>query len=82
MATQGQRQNYLFRPTTNDSKNLARYDEQANLWYRAYQSAERRNRPPDYKGVFSAISLILSLVLSIIMLIILSVKQLFRWIKS
>lgn len=82
MATQGQRQDYLFRPTTNDSTNLARYDEQANLWYRAFKSAERRNMTTDYAGTFNTIGLILSLIFSLILVILLSIVELIKWVRS
>lgn len=80
--TQGERQNYLFRPTTRDSVNLARYDEQADLWYKAFKNAERKNRPTDYQGTFNTIGLIFSLVLSLITLFVLLLMNLIKWLRS
>jgi hypothetical protein len=37
MTTQGERQEFLWRPNTNDSTNLARYDQEAQLWTNAFR---------------------------------------------
>jgi hypothetical protein len=41
MATQGQRQNFMWRPNTNDSTTLTRYDQEAAHWVRAVTNASR-----------------------------------------
>lgn len=82
MPTQGERQGYLFRPTTRDSVNLARYDEQADLWYKAFKNAERKNKPTDYRSTFNTIGLLISLFVSLLVLIVLSLIQLIKWLRK
>lgn len=77
--TQGERQDYLFRPTTKDSINLARYDEQANLWYRAFKSAREKNKEFDFKSLFKTVDLIFSFVLVIIWLLILYLLKFIKY---
>lgn len=82
MVSQEQRQGYIFRPTTNDSTNLSRYDEQANLWYRAFKSAENKNKPTNYKETFNTIGLLFSLVAMLVTSIILLMVQFIKWLRS
>lgn len=82
MATQGERQDFKWRPNDYSSTTLARYDQEAEHWYKAFKNAERKNRPSDYRGAFNTIGLIISLVISMITLMVLSAIQLIKWIRS
>lgn len=82
MPSQGERQDFLWRPNTNDSTNLARYDAEAELWYKAFKSAERKHRPRSIKEDFGVIGLVFQLVFSLIFLIVVSIIDFFKWLKS
>lgn len=82
MATQGERQDYLWRPNDNSVTTKTRYDQEAEHWYRAFKNAERKNRPTDYSGTLNTIGLLISLVVSLIILIIISIIQLFKWLRK
>ncbi|WMI68807.1 hypothetical protein [Mangrovimonas sp. YM274] len=82
MATQGERQDFKWRPNDYGSTTLARYDQEAEHWFRAFRNAERKNRPTDYKGDLNTLGLLISLVVSLITLIVLLVVQLIKWLRS
>ena len=70
MATQGQRQqNFLWRPNTNDSTTLTRYDQEASHWVRAFKNA---NRPKaSFSGTMGTVGLVFQLVMHLILLVVL-----------
>ncbi|OMP29734.1 hypothetical protein [Mangrovimonas sp. DI 80] len=82
MVTQGERQDYKWRPNDYSSTTLARYDQEAEHWYRAFKNAERKNKPADHKGDLNTLGLLISLIISLITLIILLVVQLVKWLRS
>jgi hypothetical protein len=82
MRTQGERQNYMWRPNTNDSTTLARYDQEAEHWHRAFKNAEAKNRPADYANAIQVIGLLLSLVISLITLIIMLLVEFVKWLRK
>lgn len=80
MATQGQRQNYQWRPNTYDSTTLTRYDQEASHWVRAFKNA---NRPqPTFVGTLGVIGLILQLVYNILWLVFYGIASAFVWLFS
>ena len=82
MVTQGDRQNFQWRPNTNDSTNLARYDAEAELWFKAFKSAERKHRPRSIKEDLSVIGLALSLILNLVWLAGILLVKFFNWISK
>lgn len=82
MATQGERQDFKWRPNDNSSTTLTRYDQEAEHWYRAFKNAERKNRPVDFQSVFTFIGLIFSLISSLIVLAVVLLGRLINHIKK
>lgn len=81
MTSQGERQNFNWRPNDNSSTTLLRYDQEAEHWVRAFKNAERNNRPTDYKSSFRVFGLFISLVFSLTVLIVLSTIQFIKWLR-
>jgi hypothetical protein len=82
MATQGERQNFNWRPNDNSSTTLTRYDQEAEHWVRAFKNAERKNQPTNYKSDFQTIGLFISLAFSLISLVIMLIFKIFNWLSS
>jgi len=64
MVTQGERQNFLWRPNTNDSTTLARYDQEAQHWVKAFKSASRPQT--SLSGALYGIGVILNFILALL----------------
>ncbi|MGY0391732.1 hypothetical protein ACW5R3_04100 [Bizionia sp. KMM 8389] len=82
MATQGERQDFNWRPNDNSSTTLTRYHQEAEHWVRAFKNAESKHKPVNYKEDIQTIGLIISLVLSLITLSCLILVKVFQWLKS
>ena len=80
MPNQGERQNFKWRPNDYSSTTLARYDQEAEHWHRAFKNAEAKNRPADYAGAIEAMGLAVSLVISLITLIIMLLVEFVKWL--
>lgn len=79
MATQGQRQDFKWRPNDYSSTTLARYDQEADHWYVAFKNAESRHKPVDYGAAFGFIGLLLNLAFTLIWLLFRGLRALFVW---
>ncbi|WP_242093151.1 hypothetical protein [Aestuariivivens sediminicola] len=82
MATQGERQDYLWRPNDESSTTRMRYELEADHWYRAFKSAERKHRPTSLKSDLAVIGLIFSLVGSLLVLVIALIIEFVKWVRS
>ena len=82
MPTQGERQQYLWRPNDESSTTRARYDAEADHWYRSFKSAERKHTPVSIGETFGVIGLILSLFLNLILLIVLLLTDLIKYLRK
>lgn len=82
MATQGERQDYLWRPNDNSVTTRTRYDLEAEHWYRAFKSAERKHRPTSLKSDLAVIGLLLSLATSLVILVVMLVISFIKWVRS
>lgn len=82
MPTQGERQQYLWRPNDESATTRARYDAEADHWYRSFKSAERKHAPVSIGETFGAIGLILGLILNLILLFLLSIISLIKYLKK
>jgi len=82
MATQGERQNFNWRPNDNSSTTLARYDQEAEHWYKSFKSAELKNNRSSIKSSLSVIGLFISLVFSLITLVVILILNLIKWARS
>lgn len=82
MATQGERQDFLWRPNDNSVTTKTRYDLEAEHWVRAFKSAERKHRPSSIRADLSVIGLFIQLAFSLITLVVVSIIDFIKWIRS
>jgi len=82
MATQGQRQDFIFPPNDNSVQTNLRYDLLAEKWVKSRKAAERKYRPSSFKHDLSVIRLVFQLVFSLLAIIVLSIVELVKWIRS
>lgn len=82
MATQGQRQEFLWRPNDNSVTTRTRYDLEAEHWHKSFKAAERKHKPRNIKEDLSVIGLIFQVVFSLIALIVLSIIELVKFLRS
>jgi hypothetical protein len=83
MPTQGERQNYQWRPNDNSSTTRLRYDLEAEHWLKSFKAAERKHKPSVPIGTdFGVIGMVLQLVFSLLMLVVLSLIQGVKWLRS
>jgi len=80
--TQGERQSFNWRPNTNDSQTLARYDQEAQHWARAFKNAESRNKKTSLNETLGFIGLVFSLIFSLIGLLSILLVRLINWLRS
>jgi hypothetical protein len=80
MPTQGERQNYMWRPNDNSSTTKLRYDLEAEHWYTAFKNAESKNKPTDWGATFGIIGMVITLVFNIIWMLLYGLKKLITWI--
>ncbi|MEC3906121.1 hypothetical protein VOI54_03770 [Tamlana sp. 2201CG12-4] len=82
MATQGERQDFLWRPNTNDSTNLTRYEAEVELWLKAFKSAERKYSRKPFQESVTVIGLVLSLTVNLIWMVGLLGVRVFQWLRK
>lgn len=82
MASQGERKEFLHRPNDESVTTRLRYDLEADHWYRSFKSAQMKHKKVSLNETIGVISLVISLVGSIIILVLLSLKELFKWLRS
>ena len=80
--TQGERQNYNWRPNDNSSTTRLRYDMEAEHSYKSFKSAERKHKPSSISADLSVVGILIQLVFSLLTLIILGIIQIVQWIRS
>lgn len=76
MASQGERQNYVWRPNDNSSTIRLRYDLEAEHWVRAVNSAQEKAKPMNVGAAFGTIGLVIQLIYNIIWLLVYGIKSL------
>jgi hypothetical protein len=83
MPSQAERESkFIWRPNTNDSTNLTRYSQEAELWHKAFLSAQAKHKKTSLSDTIGVINLVVSLVSSLIVLILLSLIELVKWLRS
>lgn len=82
MASQGERQNYLWRPNDESATTKMRYDLEADHWYRSFKAAEMKHRMPSIKSDLSVIGLLINLAVTLLILVVLCLIDLFKWWRS
>jgi len=82
MVTQGERQNYLWRPNDNSSTTRMRYDLEAEHWLKSFSNVNKNSQKnvPNFKGDFQALGIVLGLIFNVIFIILLSISKLFSWL--
>jgi len=81
MVTQGDRQDYKWRPNDNSSTTRMRYDLEAEHWTRAFKSAEMKHRAVSPIESTEVIGILLKLVISLLVLVVLCLLDFFKWLK-
>ena len=82
MPTQGERQDYLWRPNDNSVTTRTRYDLEAEHWYRSFKAAERKHKPSSIRSDLSVIGLFIQLTFSLLTLIIIALIDFIKWLRS
>lgn len=80
--TQGERQNYQWRPNDNSSSTRMRYDLEAEKWTRAFKSAQMKQQSVSLGDSLSVIGMVISLLASVIVLIVVLLVDLYKWVRS
>ncbi|WP_431107215.1 hypothetical protein [Winogradskyella poriferorum] len=81
MPTQGERQNYLWRPNDNSDTTRLRYDLEAEHWVRSVRSAEAKYEKTSFRDTLSALGLVLNLVLSLSALILILITDIVKYLR-
>jgi hypothetical protein len=80
MPTQGERQNYQWRPNDNSSTTRLRYDLEAEHWLTSLKSASsRRSSGSGGSGSFAFLFTFFGLVFNLLNIIVLALTMLFKW---
>ncbi|PTM08228.1 MAG: hypothetical protein DA407_08590 [Bacteroidetes bacterium] len=80
--TQGERQNYQWRPNDESSTTRMRYDLEADHWYRSFkEAAERKHKPTSIGSDFGVIGILFSLAFSLVTLLVLLIIDFIKWVK-
>lgn len=80
--TQGEKQNYLWKPNDYSSTTTLRYDLEAEHWYKSFKSAERKHKPSSISSNLGVISLFFQLTFTLLTLVVLGLIQLVKWVRS
>jgi hypothetical protein len=82
MATQGQRQDYMWRPNDNSSTTITRYEQEAEHWLKALKNAELKYAPINWIGSLGLIFLPITFIFGVLLLIGLYLKDLYDWLNG
>jgi len=82
MPTQGERQDYLWRPNDNSVTTRTRYDLEAEHWYRSFKAAERKHKPSSFRSDLSVIGLFIQLTFTLLTLIVVALIEFIKWLRS
>lgn len=81
MPSQGERQNYNWRPNDYSSTTLHRYDMEAEHWTKAFKNASN-NTVGDLTTSLRSIMGVVNLILSILSLVLISLIYFAKWLRS
>ena len=79
MATQGQRQNYVWRPNDNSTVTRTRYALEAEHWVKAVGNAQTKFKPISFGETLGTIGLVISFFFNIIWMLLYGFKSLIIW---
>jgi len=78
MPTQGERQNYQWRPNDNSSTTRLRYDLEAEHWLTSIKSTSSR-RGSGGSGSFAFLFTFFALAFNLLNILVLGITMLFKW---
>ena len=79
MPSQGQRQEFLWRPNDNSPTTLTRYSLEAEHWVKAFNAAQRKHQPRTLQGELGFVAVLFQLVVSLLVFCGLLVVKLVRF---
>lgn len=82
MSTQGERQQFLWRPNDESSTTRTRYDLEADHWYRSFKAAEAKYQRKSFSESIYPLMLLLDLVYKIFIFLLLSLLNLSKLIRK
>ncbi len=82
MATQEERQEFIFPPNDNSAQTNLRYDLTAEKWMIAMRSAELKHKSTSIIADLKVIGLVFSLVFSLITLVVILILDFVKWVRS
>lgn len=82
MPTQGDRQDFLWRPNDNSVTTRTRYDLEAEHWYRSFKAVETKHKPSSFRSDLNVIGLFVSLVFTLFTLVVVLAIDLIKWLRS
>jgi|AntRauTorckE6833_2_1112554.scaffolds.fasta_scaffold66970_1 hypothetical protein len=82
MATQGERQNYNWRPNDYSSTTLHKYDMEAEHWTKAFRNASSNHTIGDIVTPVNSMIGVINLILSILSLILIILIHFVKWLRS
>jgi hypothetical protein len=82
MPSQGERQNYNWRPNDYSSTTLHRYDMEAEHWTKAFKNASNNHTVGDVTTPLRSIMGGVDFVLSILSLILIILIHFVKWLRS
>jgi len=79
MPTQGERQNYLWRPNDNSVTTRMRYDLEAEHWTRAFKSSSNKGAS-NFGADLAVIGLVISLAINLCVMVVLLLTELVKFL--
>lgn len=82
MPTQGQRQDYLWRPNDNSATTMVRYELESEHWLNALTNTLNKGRSnvSSFASDLQGIGIILNFIVTLIFVILLTVSKLLLWL--
>lgn len=82
MATQDERQDFIFPPNENSAQTNLRYDLTAEKWTRAFNSAQISTSSTSFGGSISFIVTLIKFVFNIVLFVVVLIVDFIKWFRS
>lgn len=82
MQTQGDRQEFRWRPNDYSSTTITRYEQEAEHWYRAFKTAESKHKQSDFSGTLDFLNLLITLIVNLMILAMLLLLKFVKFLRS
>jgi len=79
MATQDERQDFIFPPNDNSVQTNLRFDLTAEKWTRAFKSAQIGANTPSVGGSLAVIGLLISFFINIVIFLLICIVDFIKW---